>query len=250
MKNKFLASVVLGAGITFGGLFSQTVDASELTNQDLAHMAKENSVVLNQEPIKEGDYNITFTDGEYNYHFWNIDGTFGWKYEIVGHSERFKRLENNLDAQSPTQVHTERLNKHQNTQNQQINHKQEQTTTNKVDKQQRQFDYQNKVDTQKKIETPKKKQETTSNPSGGSVESRILEAGGDQAMIEIAKRESTLNPNATNPSSGAQGLFQGLGKNWSNGSVEDQTKGAKQYMIDRYGSTEAALRFHDSHNYY
>ena len=58
MKNKFLASVVLGAGITFGGLFSQTVDASELTNQDLAHMAKENSVVLNQGPIKEGNYNI------------------------------------------------------------------------------------------------------------------------------------------------------------------------------------------------
>lgn len=249
MKNKVLASVALGVGITFGGLFSQQADASELTNQDLAYMAKENSVVLNQGPIKEGNYNITFTDEEYNYHFWNIDGTFGWKYEITGHSDRFKRLENNLDAQSPTQVHTERLNKHQNTQNQQINHKQEQTITNNADKQQRQFDYQNKVDTQK-IETPKKKQETTSNPSGGSVESRILEAGGDQAMIEIAKRESTLNPNATNPSSGAQGLFQGLGKNWSNGSVEDQTKGAKQYMIDRYGSTEAALKFHDSHNYY
>src|SRR5690606_24897671 len=100
----------------------------------------------NQGPIKEGNYNITFTDREYNYHFWNIDGTFGWKYEIVGHSERFKRLENNLDAQSPTQVHTERLNKGQNTEKQQqVKYKEE---TPKVDKQQVQTYHQNRTEKQ------------------------------------------------------------------------------------------------------
>lgn len=251
MKNKVLASVVLGAGITFGGIFGHSADASEVNNQDLIVMAKENSVVLNEGPIKEGNYNISFTDGQYEYHFWNVDGTFGWKYELTGHSGQFKGLENSLDGQSPTQVHTERLNEPQNTQKQEEQYKQKETPESKVDKQQKQFDYQNKVDKQEtQKQTPKVKQESTSKSSGGSVESQILDSGGDKAMVEIAKRESTLNPNATNSSSGAQGLFQGLGKDWSNGSVEQQTKGAKQYMIDRYGSTEAALSFHDSNNYY
>ena len=44
--------------------------------------------------------------------------------------------------------------------------------------------------------------------------------------------------------------MQGLGKSWANGSVAEQTKGAKQYMIDRYGSTSAALSYHDANNSY
>src|SRR5699024_48087 len=96
---------------------------------------------------------------------------------------------------------------------------QEQNVEQKVDTQQIQFDAQNEIDTNKvtssneqpkQVEAPKKevKQEvaTKSTASNSSIEAQILAAGGDQAMIEIAKRESTLNPNATNPSSGAQGL--------------------------------------------
>ena len=207
MKNKFLASVALGAGITFGGLFSQTVDASELTNQDLAYMAKENSVVLNQGPIKEGNYNITFTDQEYDYHFWNIDGTFGWKYEITGHSERFKRLENNLDAQSPTQVHTERLNKGQNTEKQQqVEYKEEtpkeyKNETPKVDKQQVQFDHQNRVNNQ---QVKQENTNTTKNVSSGT----------PRGMEGIVQRESGGDPTAINPSSGAAGKYQFMQGTW------------------------------------
>lgn len=199
MKNKVLASVALGVGITFGGLFSQQADASELTNQDLAYMAKENSVVLNQGPIKEGNYNITFTDEEYDYHFWNIDGTFGWKYEITGHSERFKRLENNLDAQSPTQVHTERLNKGQNTEKQQqVEYKEE---TPKVDKQQVQFDHQNRVNNQ---QVKQENTNTTKNVSSGT----------PRGMEGIVQRESGGDPTAINPSSGAAGKYQFMQGTW------------------------------------
>lgn len=247
MKNKVLASVVLGAGITFGGIFGHSADASEVNNQDLIVMAKENSVVLNEGPIKEGNYNISFTDGQYEYHFWNVDGTFGWKYELTGHSGQFKGLENSLDGQSPTQVHTERLNEPQNTQKQEEQHKQKETPESKVDKQQKQFDYQNKVDKQEtQKQTPKVKQESTSKSSGGSTKERFLDAGGTEAMWNsIVMPESTGDPNASNGQ--YSGLFQMSPQSGNGtGSVEEQTKSAIKYANDRYGSVDNAISERES----
>src|SRR5699024_8647395 len=183
------------------------------------------------------NYDFSFSDGEFTYHFYNYNGIFGYEYHTG--STQVNNTSSQLAAQEQSYNEPEQ----------------------KVNKQQRQFEANHVANTKqpKQVEAPKKevKQETAtktttvkSSVSNGSIESQILAAGGDKAMIEIAKRESTLNPNATNPSSGAQGLFQGLGKSWANGSVAEQTKGAKQYMIDRYGSTSAALSYHDANNHY
>lgn len=238
MKKTIFATLALGAAITFGGVSSNEASADEIDYNKLAEQAKTNAPEINNEPIQEGDYDFSFSDGEFTYHFYSYNGNFGYEYQY-GSTQV-----NNTSSQLASQ---------------------EQTGEQKLDQQQAQFDTQNKQDTKeyvqptsvsapKTVEAPKQevKQETSSKStaSNGSIEAQILAAGGDQAMVEIAKRESTLNPNATNASSGAQGLFQGLGKSWANGSVAEQTKGAKQYMIDRYGSTSAALSYHDANNSY
>lgn len=237
MKKSIFTTLALSAGLTFGGLaVSDEAKAADVDYSHLAQAAQNNDVELNQKPIQAGNYDFSFSDGEFTYHFYNYNGNFGYEYQSG--STQVNNTSSQLAAQ-------------------------EQTSEQKVDQQQAQFDSQNEIDTNKatssneqpkQVEAPKKevKQEvaTKSTASNGSVEDKILAAGGDQEMVEIAKRESTLNPNATNASSGAQGLFQGLGKSWANGSVAEQTKGAKQYMIDRYGSTNAALSHHDANNSY
>lgn len=72
-------------------------------------------------------------------------------------------------------------------------------------------------------------------------------------VLELIRRESTCNPNAVNPSSGACGIGQQLpcGK-WA-GQWNDPIaglQGMNSYVMGRYGSWEAALAFHDRNNWY
>ena len=243
MKKSIFTTLALSAGLTFGGLaVSDDAKAADVDYSHLAQAAQNNDVELNQKPIQAGNYDFSFSDGKFTYHFYNYNGIFGYEYQYG--STQVNNTSSQLASQEQS-YNTQSYN----------------APEQKVDTQQKQFEDNHVANTEqpKQVEAPKKevKQETAtktttakSTASNGSIEAQILAAGGDQAMVEIAKRESTLNPNATNASSGAQGLFQGLGKTWANGSVAEQTKGAKQYMIDRYGSTNAALSYHDAHNYY
>ena len=229
MKKTIFATLALGTAITFGGITTNEASADEIDYNKLAEQAKSNSVEVNTKPIQEGNYDFSFSDGEFTYHFYNYNGKFGYEY----HSGS-TQVDNTVSRLAG----------------------EEQTPEQKVDQQQAQFDTQNKQQAQPKQETttqeaPKAVEAPkVTKSTGGSVAEQIRQAGGNEAMIEIARLESTMNPNAVNPSSGAQGLFQGLGKSWSSGSVAEQTKGAKQYMIDRYGSPEQALNFHKSNGYY
>ena len=229
MKKTIFATLALGTAITFGGITTNEASADEIDYNKLAEQAKSNSVEVNTKPIQEGNYDFSFSDEEFTYHFYNYNGNFGYEY----HSGS-TQVDNTVSRLAG----------------------EEQTPEQKVDQQQAQFDTQNKQQAQPKQETttqeaPKAVEAPkVTKSTGGSVAEQIRQAGGDEAMIEIAMRESTMNPNAVNPSSGAQGLFQGLGKSWSSGSVAEQTNGAKQYMIDRYGSPEQALSFHKSNGYY
>ncbi|AUV56938.1 transglycosylase [Staphylococcus phage vB_SauM_LM12] len=230
MKKTIFATLALGTSITFGGIATNEASADEIDYNKLAEQAKSNSAEVNTKPIQAGNYDFSFSDGEFTYHFYNYNGNFGYEY----HSGS-TQVDNTVSRLAG----------------------EEQTPEQKIDQQQAQFDIQNKQDTKKEVQTTsasvqkETKQPTQSTSStGGSVAEQIRQAGGDEAMIEIAMRESTMNPNAVNASSGAQGLFQGLGKSWSGGSIAEQTKGAKQYMIDRYGSTSGALAYHNAHNSY
>lgn len=228
MKKTIFTTLALGTAITFGG-FSQA-SADEVDHSKLAEQAKSNSAELNTKPIQEGNYDITFSDDTYTYHFYNNNGNFGWEYSY--------------GSTGASQVTTDA------------------TPEQSIDNQQAQFDYQNEQDTEvqpkqettstpapKAVEAPKQETATKTTSTGsGSVQDQIRQAGGGSAVLEIAKRESTFNPNAVN-SLGYRGLFQ-TKESFATGSVAEQTKGAIKYMNDRYGSPEQALNFHDKNGWY
>lgn len=232
MKKTIFATLALGTVITFGG-FSQA-SADEIDHAELADKAKSNSVELNTKPIQEGNYDFSFSDGEFTYHFYNYNGNFGYEYQTGS-----TQVDNTVSRLAG----------------------EEQTPEQKVDQQQAQFDTQNKQDTKeyvqptsvsapKTVESPKQevKQETatpvqkeTKSVSGGSVKAQFLQAGGTEAMWDsIVMPESTGNPNATNGQ--YSGLFQMSPQSGNGtGSVEEQTKSAIKYANERYGSVENAI---------
>ena len=67
------------------------------------------------------------------------------------------------------------------------------------------------------------------------------------AKSEIIRRESSGNPRAQNGK--YHGLFQ-TDQAWGRGTVAQQHEGAERYVHERYGSWEAALRFHNRHGWY
>lgn len=85
---------------------------------------------------------------------------------------------------------------------------------------------------------------------GGSPAEWMTEAGIDESdwgyVDYIVTRESTWNPNATNPSSGACGLVQALPCSKVPGSgynPVDNLRWANGYATNRYGSWEKAYHF-------
>ena len=73
--------------------------------------------------------------------------------------------------------------------------------------------------------------------------------------VELFCRESSLNPAAVNPSSGALGLVQALPpeklmKDCPDMGLDCQVKWGQRYIENRYGSAEEALAFHDLKNWY
>lgn len=220
MKKTIFATLALGTAITFGGIATNEASADEIDYNKLAEQAKSNSVEVNTKPIQEGNYDFSFSDGEFTYHFYNYNGNFGYEY----HSGS-TQVDNTVSRLSG----------------------EEQTPEQKVDQQQAQFDIQNKKDDKKEVqptlapvqkETKQPTQSTSS--TGGSVKSQFLNAGGTEAMWNtIVLPESSGNPNAVNEL-GYRGLGQ-TKESWGTGSVAEQTKGMINYAKERYGSVENAI---------
>lgn len=243
MKKTIFTTIALGTIITFGGL-SNDASASEIDYSKLAEQAKNNDITLNQKPILQGDYDYKFTDNHYAYHFWNNNGTFGWEYHLLsqGETETSNEVRQSMVGtgevvqDSPTQVEQAPTPKQETTIQDNSN---VQSTTESAKPEPQQAP---KVENTTVKETPK---QSTGN---GSVQEQIKNAGGNSAVLEIARRESTFNPNAVNPA-GYRGLFQ-TKESFATGTVEEQTKGAIKYMNDRYGSPEQALAHHDANGWY
>lgn len=70
---------------------------------------------------------------------------------------------------------------------------------------------------------------------------------------ELIMRESSCNPNAVNPSSGACGIAQALPCSKKPGQWSDPVNSMRwmqQYVLNRYGSWAKAVQFHDANNWY
>src|SRR5699024_3829703 len=224
MKKTIFATLALGTAITFGGIATNEASADEIDYNKLAEQAKSNSIEVNKKPIQEGNYDFSFSDGEFTYHFYNYNGNFGYEY----HSGS-TQVDNTVSRLAG----------------------EEQTPEQKVDQQQAQFNVQNEQDT-KEVVQPKQETTTQEAPkaveapkvtksTGGSVKAQFLQAGGTEAMWNhIVMPESTGNPNATNGQ--YSGLFQMSPQSGNGtGSVAEQTKSAIKYANERYGSVENAI---------
>ena len=224
MKKTIFATLALGTAITFGGIATNEASADEIDYNKLAEQAKSNSVEVNTKPIQEGNYDFSFSDGEFTYHFYNYNGNFGYEY----HSGS-TQVDNTVSRLAG----------------------EEQTPEQKVDQQQAQFDTNHvaNIKQPKQVEAPKKEvkqesvtpvQKETKSVSGGSVKAQFLQAGGTESMWNnIVMPESTGNPNAVNPA-GYRGLGQ-TKESWGTGSVAEQTKGMINYAKERYGSVDNAI---------
>uniref|UniRef100_A0AAU6MXL9 Transglycosylase n=1 Tax=Staphylococcus phage 184DA TaxID=3110532 RepID=A0AAU6MXL9_9CAUD len=222
MKKTIFATLALGTAITFGGITTNEASADEIDYNKLAEQAKSNSVEVNTKPIQEGNYDFSFSDGEFTYHFYNYNGNFGYEY----HSGS-TQVDNTVSRLAG----------------------EEQTPEQKIDQQQAQFNVQNEQDTKKEVQPTsvsapvqkETKQPTQStSKSGGSVKAQFLNAGGTEAMWNsIVMPESSGNPNAVNPA-GYRGLGQ-TKESWGTGSVAEQTKGMINYAKERYGSIDNAI---------
>lgn len=73
------------------------------------------------------------------------------------------------------------------------------------------------------------------------------------AFDRLVFKESSWNPRATNPTSGAYGLYQALPFSKTGCLREDidcQTAWAFEYIKQRYGNPVGAYKFHLSHGWY
>ncbi len=117
---------------------------------------------------------------------------------------------------------------------------------------------------EEKVREATKEAEVTFSPSNRlvahteqrpDVYAKIVEYFGDDSMVagELISRESSLNPHAINPTSGACGLGQALPCGKMECSLDDvdcQLAWVKEYIDARYGDVQTALAFHDRNNWY
>ena len=229
MKKTILTTLALGTAITVGGLSDHKANASEIDYNTLAQEAKSNSSELVQHPIKQGNYDFSFVKDGFTFHFYNYNGKFGYDY----HQGTDGQVENTSSILAS----------------------QEQIKEQKVDKQQTQFDYQNKQDT-KQVQAPvtqETKQPTQSTSTGSVKLSNGNTAGttGSSASQQLASRtgvpastwetiiarESNGNPNATN------GQYHGIlqtAPNWGDtstvqGQIDSAVKAYKSQGLSAWG---------------
>lgn len=85
------------------------------------------------------------------------------------------------------------------------------------------------------------------------VTKRIKAKLNNDYALDLICRESSFNPQAINPTSGACGLAQALPCSKMKcelGDVDCQLDWISDYVIKRYGSFEKAISFHDRMNWY
>ncbi len=187
MKKTILASLVLGATLTFGGI-SDKASADEIDYVALANKAQTNSEDLVTTPIQEGNYDFSFVLDGFTYHFYSYNGYFGYDYhygtegQVYNTSSQLASLE-----QDNTNNNVEYTNEN-NTQLTTAHTSQDNVT---------------------QAGTVKLSNGNTAGATGLSASKEMEDRTGVPASTweHIIARESNGQVNAQNPS-GASGLFQ------------------------------------------
>ena len=200
MKKTLIASsLAVGLGVVAGNA-GHDAHASEATNVDkaeLAQKAQSNDQSLNESPIQEGAYNVTFDYNGFTYHFESDGNNWSWNYAQTGQATPQQDVSEQASA-SNNQTSAEQVSAQQQSNQAQP----EQTAAPQTEQTQ-----QPQAKATTSYSAPSNNTSSSKASSGSSVNV-------NSHLQQIAQRESGGDIHAINPSSGAAGKYQFLQSTW------------------------------------
>ncbi|MCG3400472.1 transglycosylase family protein [Staphylococcus massiliensis] len=196
MKKVLLTSTLaLGLGVT--GV-AGNANAAEGNQTELANKAQNNPEALNNAPVQEGSYDISFSQNGLNYNFVSNGTYWAWSYG-AGEQDASDLLEG-----GPVEETTEAPAEEVAPAHEEVAPVQEETTEQAPV--QEEAPVQEAAPQTQAVQQPVQEQPAQEANNGGVQVNEHLQA--------IAYRESRNNPTAINPSSGAAGKYQFLQSTW------------------------------------
>ncbi|OLF29165.1 transglycosylase [Staphylococcus aureus] len=229
MKKTIIASsLAVGLGVVAGNAGHADASEAQVNKAELAQLAQSNDQSLNNSPIQEGAYNVTFDYEGFTYHF-ESDGTnWSWNYAQTG-------------LVSPQQDVSEQASAATNqTSAEQVASSQQSSQAQPTQVQQAPQTQQTQQPQQPQTEA------TTSNSSASSnTASSGSSVNVNSHLQQIAQRESGGDITAINPSSGAAGKYQFLQSTWDS-VAPAQYKGVSPAQAPEHVQDAAAVKLYNT----
>ena len=236
MKKTLIASsLAVGLGVVAGNA-GHDAHASEATNVDkaeLAQKAQSNDQSLNESPIQEGAYNVTFDYNGFTYHFESDGNNWSWNYAQTGQATPQQDVSEQASA-SNNQTSAEQVSAQQQSNQAQP----EQTAAPQTEQTQ-----------QPQAKATTSYSAPTNNTASSQASSNQASSGSsvnlNSHLKQIAQRESGGDIHAINPSSGAAGKYQFLQSTWDSVAPE-QYKGQSPANAPESVQDAAAVKLYNS----
>ena len=225
MKKTIIASsLAVGLGVVAGNAGHADASEAQVNKAELAQLAQSNDQSLNDSPIQEGAYNVTFDYEGFTYHF-ESDGTnWSWNYAQSGQASQ----QQDVSAQAPTvsnQTSAEQVGSQQQSSQAQPTQTQQAPQTEQTQQPQTELQLLTQV-----------LQITIFQVSSVNVNSHLQ---------QIAQRESGGDITAINPSSGAAGKYQFLQSTWDS-VAPDEYKGVSPAQAPEDVQDAAAVKLYNT----
>ncbi|MBF2757850.1 MULTISPECIES: transglycosylase family protein [unclassified Staphylococcus] len=221
MKKTIIASsLAVGLGVVAGNAGHADASEAQVNKAELAQLAQSNDQSLNNSPIQEGAYNVTFDYEGFTYHF-ESDGTnWSWNYAQTG-------------LVSPQQDVSEQASAATN-----------QTSAEQVASSQQSSQAQ-PTQVQQAPQTQQTQQPQTEATTSNSSASSGSSVNVNSHLQQIAQRESGGDITAINPSSGAAGKYQFLQSTWDS-VAPAQYKGVSPAQAPEHVQDAAAVKLYNT----
>ncbi|MCH4392575.1 MULTISPECIES: transglycosylase family protein [Staphylococcus] len=226
MKKTIIASsLAVGLGVVAGNAGHADASEAQVNKAELAQLAQSNDQSLNDSPIQEGAYNVTFDYEGFTYHF-ESDGTnWSWNYAQSGQASQ----QQDVNVQASTVSN--------------------QTSAEQVGSQQQSSQVQ-PTQTQQAPQTEQTQQPQTEATTSNSSSSNNNASSGSSVNVNshlqlIAQRESGGDITAINPSSGAAGKYQFLQSTWDS-VAPDEYVGVSPAQAPEHVQDAAAVKLYNT----
>ena len=235
MKKTIIASTLaVGLGVAAGNAGHADASETQINKAELAQLAQSNDQSLNNSPIQEGAYNVTFDYNGFTYHF-ESDGT-NWSWNYVQSGQTTGQSTPVAQTSQATQTQQQDVSEQASASN-------NQTSAETVASQQ-QTSQQQPAQTQQAPQT-----EQTQQPQQASTSNNTASSGSsvhiNGHLQQIAQRESGGDIHAINPSSGAAGKYQFLQSTWDS-VAPSEYKGQPASSAPEHVQDAAAQKLYDT----